>query len=258
MKISVRNMAGKPVKDIELPEAVFDYPYKEHLVHEAVEAVRAAARRGTHATKNRAEVSGSGRKLWRQKGTGRARVGDIRNPKWRKGGIVHGPVPRSYEKGLTPREKRNALKSALSRKLADERIVVLDSFDLDSPKTAGVRPPARRARRRRQGAARRPARQREPGAGRAQQPVAEDGRRAGGQRLRRRRPRLGGALRAGARPTGGGAGAMRSEEIIRRPLITEKSTRQRESDNVLAFEVHRDANKIEVRRAIEQRFASTR
>jgi large subunit ribosomal protein L4 len=90
---------------------------------------------GTHATKTRAEVSGSGRKLWRQKGTGRARVGDIRNPKWRKGGIVHGPQPRSYEKGLSPREKRNALKSALSRKLADERIVVLDSFELDSPKT---------------------------------------------------------------------------------------------------------------------------
>lgn len=135
MKISVRNMAGKAVKDIELPEAVFDYPYKEHLVHEAVEAVRAAARRGTHSTKTRAEVSGSGRKLWRQKGTGRARVGDIRNPKWRKGGIVHGPQPRSYEKGLSPREKRNALKSALSRKLAEERIVVLDSFELDSPKT---------------------------------------------------------------------------------------------------------------------------
>jgi large subunit ribosomal protein L4 len=135
MKIEVKNLAGKRVKEIEVPETVFGYPYKEHLVHEAVEAVRAAARRGTHATKTRAEVSGSGRKLWRQKGTGRARVGDIRNPKWRKGGIVHGPQPRSYEKALSAREKRNALKSALSRKLADERIVVLDSFELDSPKT---------------------------------------------------------------------------------------------------------------------------
>jgi large subunit ribosomal protein L4 len=135
MKIEVKNLAGKRVREIEVPEAVFGYPYKEHLVHEAVEAVRAAARRGTHATKTRAEVSGSGRKLWRQKGTGRARTGDIRNPKWRKGGIVHGPVPRSYEKGLSAREKRNALKSALSRKLADERIVVLDSFELDGPKT---------------------------------------------------------------------------------------------------------------------------
>jgi large subunit ribosomal protein L4 len=138
MKIKVKTLAGKAVKDIELPEAVFGYPYKEHLVHEAVEAVRAAARRGTHATKTRAEVSGSGRKLWRQKGTGRARVGDIRNPKWRKGGIVHGPQPRNYEKGLSPREKRNALKSALSRKLADERILVVDSFDLDSPRTQAL------------------------------------------------------------------------------------------------------------------------
>jgi large subunit ribosomal protein L4 len=139
MKIEVKNLAGKRVKEIELPEGVFDYPYKEHLVHEAVEAVRAAARRGTHATKTRAEVSGSGRKLWRQKGTGRARVGDIRNPKWRKGGTVHGPQPRSYEKALSAREKRNALKSALSRKLADEKILVLESFELDSPKTQAFR-----------------------------------------------------------------------------------------------------------------------
>lgn len=138
MKIKVKNLTGKAVKDIELPETVFGYPYKEHLVHEAVEAVRAAARRGSHATKTRSEVSGSGRKLWRQKGTGRSRVGDIRNPKWRKGGIVHGPQPRSYEKGLSAREKRNALKSALSRKLADDRILVLDSFDLDSPRTQAL------------------------------------------------------------------------------------------------------------------------
>ena len=138
MKIEVKNLAGKRVKEIEMPETVFGYPYKEHLVHEAVEAVRAAARRGTHATKTRAEVSGSGRKLWRQKGTGRARVGDIRNPKWRKGGTVHGPQPRSYEKKLSAREKRNALKSALSRKVAEERLLVLDSFELDDHKTAGL------------------------------------------------------------------------------------------------------------------------
>ncbi|HEX2164245.1 MAG TPA: 50S ribosomal protein L4 [Thermoanaerobaculia bacterium] len=138
MQIKVKNLAGQPVKDIELPESVFGYPYKEHLVHEAVEAVRAAARRGTHATKTRGEVSGSGRKLWRQKGTGRARTGDIRNPKWRKGGTVHGPVPRSYEKALSPREKRNALKSVLSRKLAEERILVLDSLELESVKTQAL------------------------------------------------------------------------------------------------------------------------
>jgi large subunit ribosomal protein L4 len=135
MKIAVRNFDNQQVREIELPEEIFGYPYKQHLIHEAVQAYLAAQRRGTHKTKTRSEVSGSGRKLWRQKGTGRARVGDIRNPKWRKGGTVHGPVPRSYEKDLSRREKKNALKSALSRKLAEESILVLDGFPLDSHKT---------------------------------------------------------------------------------------------------------------------------
>lgn len=135
MKVQVKNLENKPVGEMELPEAVFDYPFKEHLIHLAVEAWRAAQRRGTHKTKRRGEVQGSGRKPWRQKGTGRARVGSVRSPLWRSGGIVHGPQPRSYEKSLSAREKRNALKSALSRKLADEQIVVLDSFELGSHKT---------------------------------------------------------------------------------------------------------------------------
>jgi large subunit ribosomal protein L4 len=135
MKVQVVNLDNEPVREIELPEAVFAYPYKEHLIHEAVQAMLAARRAGTHKTKTRGEVSGSGRKLWRQKGTGRARTGDLRNPKWRKGGTVHGPQPRSYEKGLSAREKRNALKSALSRKLADGELVVLESFELGSHKT---------------------------------------------------------------------------------------------------------------------------
>lgn len=135
MKIAIKSLDNKKVREIELPESVFGYPYKEHLIHEAVQAYLAAQRRGTHKTKTRAEVSGSGRKLWRQKGTGRARVGDIRTPKWRKGGIVHGPRPRSHAKGLSVKEKKNALKSALSRKLQDETLVVLDSFDLSSHKT---------------------------------------------------------------------------------------------------------------------------
>lgn len=135
MKISVKNLDNEQVREIDLPEVVFEAPYNEHLIHQAVEAYRAAQRRGTHKVKNRSEVSGSGRKLWRQKGTGRARVGDIRTPKWRKGGIVHGPRVRSHETGLTPREKRNALKSALSRRLALEGLVVLDSFELEDPKT---------------------------------------------------------------------------------------------------------------------------
>ncbi len=135
MKTWVKNFANEQVREVELPDSVFSYPYNEHLIHEAVQAVLAARRRGTHKTKTRDEVSGSGRKLWRQKGTGRARTGDIRNPKWRKGGTVHGPVPRSYEKDLSVREKKNALKSALSRKLAEDRILVLDSLELDGHKT---------------------------------------------------------------------------------------------------------------------------
>jgi large subunit ribosomal protein L4 len=135
MKIAVKNFDNQQVREIELPDEVFGYPYKQHLIHEAVQAYLASLRRGTHKTKTRSEVSGSGRKLWRQKGTGRARTGDIRNPKWRKGGTVHGPVPRSYEKDLSRREKKNALKSALSKKLAEESIVVLEGLELGSHKT---------------------------------------------------------------------------------------------------------------------------
>ncbi|MEL7061812.1 MAG: 50S ribosomal protein L4 [Acidobacteriota bacterium] len=136
MKIDVKNMRGEGVREMELPEGIFDYPYKEHLIHAAVRSILAARRAGTHKTKVRSEVAGSGKKLWKQKGTGRARVGSVRSPIWRKGGTVHGPQPRSYQDKMTPREKRNALKSALSRKLADQQILVLDSFELASHKTA--------------------------------------------------------------------------------------------------------------------------
>jgi large subunit ribosomal protein L4 len=135
MKIAVKNLDNQQVREIELPEEIFGYPYNQHLIHEAVQAYLAGLRRGTHATKTRSEVSGSGRKLWRQKGTGRARTKDIRNPKWRGGGTVHGPVPHSHAKDLSRREKKNALKSALSRKLADQGIVVIENLDLASHKT---------------------------------------------------------------------------------------------------------------------------
>ena len=136
MKITVKNLQNKKVKDIDLPEEVFGYPYKEHLVHLAVTSHLAAQRKGTHKTKTRAEVAGSGRKPWRQKGTGRARAGSIRSPLWRGGGIVHGPQLRSYEKKMGAQEKRNALRSALSRKLEDEAIVVVDQLELKTSKTA--------------------------------------------------------------------------------------------------------------------------
>jgi large subunit ribosomal protein L4 len=135
MKIAVKNLDNRQLREIELPETVFGYPYNEHLVHQAVQAYLAGRRRGTHKTKTRAEVSGSGKKLWRQKGTGRARTGDIRNPKWRHGGIVWGPVPRSHAKSLSVGEKKNALKAALSRKIAEERMVVLESLELGSHRT---------------------------------------------------------------------------------------------------------------------------
>ncbi len=138
MKIQVKNLSGADVREIEVADDVFAYPYKEHLIHLAVKSYLAAKRAGTHKTKTRAEVRGSGKKLWRQKGTGRARMGSVRSPIWRKGGIVHGPQPRSYQDKLSVREKKNALKSALSRKLADEQITVVENLDLESPKTKAL------------------------------------------------------------------------------------------------------------------------
>ncbi len=135
MKIAVKSLKNRKVKEIELPESIFAYPYKEHLIHSAVQAYLAAQRQGTHKTKPRGEVASSGRKLYRQKGTGRARAGRASSPLRRGGGTVHGPQPRSYEKGLSAREKRNALKSALSRKLADDAILVVNSLELESHKT---------------------------------------------------------------------------------------------------------------------------
>ena len=135
MKIAVKNLDNEKVKEIDLPEEIFDYPYKEHLIHVVVEAYRAARRAGTHKTKRRGEVRGSNRKPWRQKGTGRARAGEIRSPLWRSGGITHGPQPRSYEKRVSVGEKKSALKSVLAQKLRDEEIVVVENFELDDHKT---------------------------------------------------------------------------------------------------------------------------
>lgn len=135
MKIGIKNLSNEDVRERELPEGVFDYPFKEHLIHIAVTAYQAGLRSGTHSTKTKGDVKGSGRKPWRQKGTGRARVGSIRSPLWRSGGVVHGPQPRSHAKKLNVREKKNALRSALSQKVRDGELVVLDSLELDAPKT---------------------------------------------------------------------------------------------------------------------------
>jgi len=123
------------VSEMDLPEEIFDYPLKEHLIYEAVKNFRANQRRGTASTKTRGKVSGSGRKLWRQKGTGRARIGSIRSPLWRSGGTVFGPQPRDYSYKMPKKAKRNALKSVLSDKMRNERIWVIDKMDLESGKT---------------------------------------------------------------------------------------------------------------------------
>ncbi len=138
MKLAVKNLNNEAVGETEVPDEIFSYPYKEHLIHLAVVSVRASARSGTHKTKGRGEIRASGKKPYRQKGTGRARAGSVASPLWRKGGVVHGPVVRDHSNKLTPGEKRNALKSALSRKFADEQIVVVDSLDLADHKTQAL------------------------------------------------------------------------------------------------------------------------
>ena len=134
MKIDVVNNNKESVGSLDLSDEVFGGRVKTDLIWEAVVQENAAERRGTHATKNRANVSGSGKKPWRQKGTGRARVGEIRNPLWRKGGTVFGPQPRSYEYALPRKVKLGALRAALSAKLADGTLTVVDKLDAGSEK----------------------------------------------------------------------------------------------------------------------------
>lgn len=134
-KMQVFDQAGNPANEVELADSVFAYPDKGHLVYEAVVNYRANQRQGTAATKTRAEVSGGGRKPWRQKGTGRARAGSTRSPLWRKGGTTFGPQPRDYSYELPKRARRNALRSVLSRKLTDSLILVLREIDIKEPKT---------------------------------------------------------------------------------------------------------------------------
>ena len=138
-KVQVWNWKKERVGEVDLPAEVFEYPFRKHLVWEAVKAHLAGARRGTHKTKTRSEVSGSGKKPFRQKGTGRARQGGGRPPIHRHGGTAHGPVPRSYAHHLSVGEKKNALKAVLSQRVREERLVVLDGMDLSSHKTRELR-----------------------------------------------------------------------------------------------------------------------
>ncbi|WP_027437048.1 MULTISPECIES: 50S ribosomal protein L4 [Lachnospira] len=133
--VSVYNIEGKEVGSIELNDAVFGVEVNEHLVHLAVVSQLANNRQGTQSAKTRSEVSGGGRKPWRQKGTGHARQGSTRSPQWTGGGVVFAPKPRDYSFKMNKKEKRIALLSALSSKVADSKIVVLDEFNLDEVKT---------------------------------------------------------------------------------------------------------------------------
>src|SRR5437588_13130313 len=136
--IDVLDLNGKKVGTLELAEEVFG-AVNEDLLWEAVKHYRAAQRSGTHATKNKKLVSGSGKKLWRQKGTGRARVGSIRSPLWRHGGTVHGPQPRSYDYSFPRKKLLGALRSALAAKFNDGKLVVVNAFDVKEPKTKHLR-----------------------------------------------------------------------------------------------------------------------
>ena len=135
MTLDVVNAQNEKVGSLDLRDEVFGGRIKTDLIHESVVRANAAERRGTHATKTRAMVSGSGKKPWRQKGTGRARVGEIRNPLWRKGGTTFGPQPRSYEYQLPKKVEKGALRAALSQKLRDGAVVVVDALTVGEIKT---------------------------------------------------------------------------------------------------------------------------
>jgi large subunit ribosomal protein L4 len=133
-KIQVVNLTGAKVGEFELDD-LFAGEVNEALLWEAVKHYRAALRQGTHATKNRKKVSGAGKKLWKQKGTGRARVGSIRTPLWRGGGTVHGPQPRSYEYAFPRKKLLGALRSAIASKINDGKLIVLENFEVEAGKT---------------------------------------------------------------------------------------------------------------------------
>ena len=135
----VKNLEGKKIGTIDLADDVFGVKVNAHLLHEAVRHYLAGKHAGTHKTKDKSEVSGSGKKLWKQKGTGRARVGSIRSPLWRHGGTVHGPTPRSYSYALPKKMIIGALRSALSSKLAEQKMTIVDAWELETHKTKAFR-----------------------------------------------------------------------------------------------------------------------
>ncbi|MGH9749169.1 MAG: 50S ribosomal protein L4 [Candidatus Polarisedimenticolia bacterium] len=137
-KLPVVSMDGKRLREVELPDAVFAAPLKGHLIYEAVLAYQAAGRAGTHATRNRSDVRGGGKKPWRQKKTGRSRHGSIRSPIWKGGGTVFGPQPRDYSWDLPRKKRQGALRAALSAKLRDGKLLVVPGFELKDARTRAL------------------------------------------------------------------------------------------------------------------------
>jgi large subunit ribosomal protein L4 len=135
MEIDVINIKNEPVEKLEIPDSLVGVSSKPNVVYEAVRQYQANARQGTAATKTRGLVSGSGRKLWRQKGTGRARIGSVRSPLWRHGGTVFGPQPRDYSYKIPAKKRLLALRSVFSEKVKDNNLIVVDAIQLDQPKT---------------------------------------------------------------------------------------------------------------------------
>jgi large subunit ribosomal protein L4 len=236
MTIDIFNQRNEKVGSLDLSDEVFGGRVKADLIHESVVRANAAARRGTHATKNRALVSGSGKKPWRQKGTGRARVGEIRNPLWRKGGTVFGPQPRSYDYQLPRKVEKGALRAAITQKLRDGAVMVVDELSVSEIKTKTAAEMLRRL-----------------GVdGKAllvdvkpEDRLALSVRNIEGVRLLP-------SNRVSARDVVDTRKVvLKLTDVIRRPLITEKTTVLREDGRTLVFQVAKDANKIDIKRAVE-------
>ena len=133
--VKVRNLKNKEVGEVQLSDAVFDAPFNEPLIHAAVRNFMANARQGTSATKTRGDVAGAGRKLWKQKGTGRARIASLRSPLWKGGGNTHGPQPRDWSYNMPKKMRRGALRSALSERVREGNVVVIEGWSFEKPKT---------------------------------------------------------------------------------------------------------------------------
>jgi large subunit ribosomal protein L4 len=133
--VKVRNLKNEEVGEVELSDAVFGAPLNEALIHAAVRNFMANARQGTSATKTRGDVSGAGRKLWKQKGTGRARIASLRSPLWKGGGNVHGPQPRDWSYNMPKKMRHGALRSALSERVREGKVVLVDGWSIEKPKT---------------------------------------------------------------------------------------------------------------------------